>query len=401
MSTIADDLPDSSHCDLALIEVLRHQIEVGGVLSFREFMELALYHPNLGYYCKNLRTIGPSGDFVTSVSQTPVFGWLLACQFVEWTENRDFDAEARPVWVEAGAHTGQLALDILDFCQREFPKTYQKLCYEIVEPSPRRQMAQRERLAAHQDRLHWTRSWDDYDPHSLSGVIFSNELLDAFPAERVSWDADAKQWFAWGVTLEKGELSWCRLPNPQAASVERWNRTFSPALTAHLPDGFTTELNPDAIQWWHQAASRLKQGHLITIDYGLREEEFFAPHRHQGTLRAYCQQRQSSDLLARPGDQDLTAHVNFSQIERAGWEEGLKTVSLLSQETFLTQIIKTTMERRPQSPLLHPNHVKAFKTLVHPSHFGRAFSVLVQEKDPGVPTKQPHHQQPLNEYPPS
>jgi SAM-dependent MidA family methyltransferase len=143
-----------------------------------------------------------------------------------------------------------------------------------------------------------------------------------------------------------------------------------------LPDGFTIELCPAAQQWWARMAKCLKTGYLLTFDYGLETEEFFQPHRAQGTLRSYSQHRLVADVLANPGQQDITAMVDFTAVRTAGENAGLKTVANETQARFLTRIVQ---ELRPTDAAgWPPKKIRQFHTLTHPEHMGRAFRVLVQ-----------------------
>ena len=356
------------------------QVIKTGPLLFSEFMELALYHPSEGYYCKGLDQVGIRGDFITSVSTGGLFGALLCEQFLEWEQSPCLKLGQPRHWIESGAHDGQLAADILDHCKIAAKSVYTELKYLIIEPSARRRQAQEQTLAAHLSHVSWCHSFDDLADHSIEGIIFSNELLDALPVDRISWDPSSSSWFPWFVTVNDSKLAWCRQPGPYPKEIHQFSDSVPAAIRAHLPNGFTTELGVAAAKWWSEAAKKLKRGMLLGIDYGLREEEFFAPHRYEGTLRAYSKHRQSTDLLLNPGQQDITAHVNFTRIEQSGLEAGLSSKGLQSQEAFLMGVVKNLMTLKPQSPLLEKERLRPLQALVHPSHFGRSFSVLIQAR---------------------
>ncbi len=144
-----------------------------------------------------------------------------------------------------------------------------------------------------------------------------------------------------------------------------------------LPDGYTIETSPAAENWWREAAGVLTRGKLVTIDYGFTGDEQFSPARTNGTLRAYFRHHVTDDLLANVGEQDLTAHVNFSAIQKAGEAAGLKTDFFGTQSKFLTEILKSQISN-PKSQISIPP--RQFQTLTHPEHFGRAFRVLVQSR---------------------
>jgi SAM-dependent MidA family methyltransferase len=337
-------------------------------------MELALYCPKLGYYETKKDSVGRRGDFYTSVSVGNLFGELLAFQFAEWLGELKSQSPKLKI-VEAGAHHGQLARDILTWLHASRPALYGKLEYCIVEPSEHRQKWQRETLKSFDGKVHWL---SELGPNRFDGIVFSNELLDAFPVERYGWDASQKRWFEWGVSAEGERFAWAKIekaPDKLPALIIN----LPAALLNLFPDNYTVETNPAAESWWRAAAQSLSHGKLMTVDYGLTDDELFLPSRKNGTLRAYFQHRFADDLLAQPGQQDLTAHVNFSAIQRAGEEAGLKTVFFAAQANFLTQIMGRTLDDKHFGEWSF-GRARQFQTLTHPEHLGRAFHVLIQSR---------------------
>jgi SAM-dependent MidA family methyltransferase len=355
--------------------ILRQELEAQRVISFARFMHLALYCPNSGYYEQTERRIGRTGDFFTSVSVGPLFGRLLAFQFAHWLEALG----AREV-TEAGAHNGQLAADILGWLRQARPRLFEQLRYHIIEPSASRRDWQQTKLADFAGHVEWVEDLPRLPARSWNGVMFANELLDAFPVHRLAWDAGGQRWREWGLAWERDQHVWCFMPEDAPAS---WAEELAPAglevppeLRAVLPDGFLVELAPTARQWWRDAAVSLHRGKLLTFDYGLTAEERLLPERAQGTLRAYRGHRVASDLLAAPGEQDLTAHVNFTQLQAAGEAAGLRTEGFVGQAQFLTEVAREFWREAP--PTQH--EVRQFQTLTHPEHLGRAFRVLIQSR---------------------
>lgn len=347
--------------------------QAGGAIPFVRFMELALYAPRLGYYERNRQAVGKRGDFYTSVSVGPLFGELVAFQFAEWLAELD-----GPVQIaEAGAHDGKLAADVLNWLERFQPALFARLEYVISEPSLPRREWQAARLTPFPGKVRWM---DGFVPDSLRGIIFANELLDAMPVHRLGWDAGKRAWFEWGVTTAQDGFAWQRLESGPAPAVLALLPTLPAELQAVLPDGFSTEVSPAATGWWAGAAAALSEGWLVTDDYGLLAEEFLLPQRAAGTLRGYHQHRFADDLLARPGEQDLTAQVNFSTIRQTGEAAGLHTEGFMSQRQWLTQIMGRTGQRSGDFEPWDSGRVRQFQTLTHPEHLGRAFSVLVQRR---------------------
>jgi SAM-dependent MidA family methyltransferase len=318
-----------------------------------------------------------------------LFGELLAFQFAEWfleleVQNRRLEASGTDVnrlqIIEAGAHDGRLAADILHWFERRRPDLLDRVEYCLLEPSPTRQSWQRQTLAPFAPRVRWTEQLPrplTQDSRRLT-CFFSNELLDAFPVHRVGWDAKSKRWFEWGVANDSEKFVWARLPITHHAS--RITESFPSAILEVLPDGFTTEVCPTAENWWREAAAWLPHGKLLTLDYGLESEEFFTPQRTHGTVRAYHRHKLSDDLLARPGEQDLTAHVNFTAIKRAGESAGLRNETDITQARFLTDIAQRAWGEGSNFGSWTPERTRQFQTLTHPNHLGRAFRVLVQTK---------------------
>jgi SAM-dependent MidA family methyltransferase len=363
---------------------ITQEISAHGPISFARFMELALYCPVYGYYEREQDTPGRAGDYFTSVSVGSLFGELLALQFSEWLEEvlklqargPRSGAQGREQIVEAGAHDGRLAGDVLGFLRQERPGLFERMEYWIVEPSERRRAWQERRLGEFGHKVRWVRQLSELTT-GVRGVVFSNELFDAMPAHRFGWDARQGRWFEWGVSLQSERFVWARMSNsPMAPPLSgHWE-----ALLGALPDGFTLDIAPAAEAWWRAAASRLDEGRLVTIDYGLTEEEFFAPERRDGTLRAYWRHRQGADVLARPGQQDITAHPNFSAIRAAGEEAGLDTETFTTQEEFLMRIAARLWEERAGLGQWTPGRARQFRTLTHPQLLGRPLRVLVQRR---------------------
>jgi SAM-dependent MidA family methyltransferase len=413
-----------------LSEIIRREIAQCGVLPFARFMERALYCPNHGYYEAKKDNPGRRGDFYTSVGVGEVFGQLLAVQFAEWLSGvRSAEcglpsiASERRMGVrivEAGAHDGRLAGDILGWLRANRPELFGQMEYWIIEPSAVRQEWQRETLKDFAPRVRWLSRFNDLSSIAVAtedsttprcnGIIFSNELLDAMPVHRFGWDAKNKKWFEWGVALDGEKFVWARtltphshpslrsyggqaalpvLRSPDFIGTEggRTPQLDLPSSILHLPssllemlpDGYIIEVCPAAENWWREAADMLEHGKLVTIDYGLAAEELFSPGRQNGTLRAYYRHHVSDDLLANVGEQDLTAHVNFSAIQKIGEEAGLKTESFQTQAQFLTQILAKASQANSLGEW-SPARSRQFQTLTHPEHLGRAFRVLVQTR---------------------
>jgi SAM-dependent MidA family methyltransferase len=344
-------------------------------------MELALYHPAHGYYEQpRLNQTGRRGDFYTSVSVGPVFGELLAYFIIAQTREL-----SRPLdIVEAGAHNGQLARDILQTLQTTAPDLLAHTHYRILDPSPSRRAAQAETLKAFPNQVIWANNLDDLADNSQRGVILSNELLDAFPVHRLGWSAAERAWFEWLVDWQDDTdaPTWYRTdPADLPPGLKPHLPLPSAELAALLPDGFTTEICPAAPTWWRTAARKLNAGCLLTFDYGLEALDFLTPERAQGTLRAYRNHRLVDNPLLNPGGQDLTAHINFTALREAGEQTGLTTLHDEAQARFLTRVLAQASAVKGNHAFgWSPAKIRQFQTLTHPDHLGRSFRVLAQQR---------------------
>ena len=356
-----------------IIGIIEDEVKLHGAVPFARFMELALYCPNFGYYERPEESPGRRGDYYTSVSVGPLFGELLASRFAGWLAalpdgNRQI--------LEAGAHDGQLALDILRRLRTHQPGVLDSLEYWILEPSARRQQSQEKTLNEFEGHVRWFESWDTLPPDGVCGVIFSNELLDAIPIHRLGWDVARGKWFEWGVALADGRFVWTKLKTIEAGIPVP---VLPNELLAVLPDGFSTEVCPAAVEWWRRAARTLRGGKLLAFDYGLTAEQFFTPERKAGTLRAYHRHHATRDILERAGEQDITASVNFTAIQNAGESAGLVTETFATQAQFLTDIV-AALANEPRFNEWFSPLARQFLTLTHAEHLGQSFQVLVQRR---------------------
>ncbi len=313
----------------------------------------------------------------------PVFGQLLAARAAIWLDQLRPHATRPLQLVEAGAHHGWLAGDALGWIRQCRSELFEALEYHILEPSPTRQECQRAQLKEFLPCLRWHSSWDRLQQATggVCGVIFSNELLDAQPIHRFAWDRAQGAWFEWRVGLGEEHFESIRSHAPVDKEFLRELAERVPSeLQRVLPDGYVVEVSPMAEQWWETAARALRRGWLLTFDYGYDDETALMPGRTAGTLRGYRRHQAVSDVLANPGTQDLTAHVHFGRMRRAGEAAGLKTEFCGEQGRFLTQCVADILYS--DQSLFHSDaaRLRQFKTLIHPDHFGRSFRTLVQSR---------------------
>jgi len=210
------------------------------------------------------------------------------------------------------------------------------------------------------------------DGRKPAGVFFCNELVDALPVRLI--EARNDDWLERCVTVDERDLTW----TVNEADAEL--RLAIGALPLVPIDGFRTEIGLAARSWANQAAGFLRRGYRLTVDYGFPASAYYAPFRRDGTLTRYRQHRRGDDVLHAPGEQDITAHVDFTALARAGENAGLETLGLVDQMHFLVGIVQDHVERGGRSVDLGSD-VQAWQTLTHPEHLGERFKVLIQARD--------------------
>ena len=356
----------------ALTTILRERIARAGPMPFRDFMDAALYHPQHGYYASGRARIGRGGDFFTSVSIGPLFGALLARQFAEmWTL---LGGPAEFAIVEQGAHRGEFARDVLTALKVNAPACFAATRYRIIEPSENLRAVQTETLR--EFTVQWFPTLDALP--AFTGVHFSNELLDAFPVHAVVWDGAG--WRETHVRFEDGRFTFTDLAvmsGPLIAAL---------AQLPPVPEGYRTEINLAALEWIDALAAKLTRGFALVIDYGFSRAEYYRPERTAGTLTGYAQHRRVDDLLAAPGETDLTAHVDFTALAGRACDAGLRVAGFTDQHHFIVALGALHFPATiPDSPA-NQRDLRAFKTLMHPQMLGRSFQVLAMEKGGVSPT---------------
>jgi SAM-dependent MidA family methyltransferase len=368
-----------------LRELIADRIGTSGPISFAEFMELSLYHPELGYYARAARKTGRAGDFFTSVDVGPIFGEMLARQLAEmWRilasaksgERAEAFGEGGPNpqslsfdLVEAGAGDGRLSRDILDAAQHADPDFYSAIRLSLVERSAAARAAQPGTLGTHATILEYSAA---AVPERITGVILANELLDALPNHSVVMSENGlREVF---VDVHKG------------AFVERLEDPSTPRLAEYLsragavmPVGARAEVNLAAEDWIKSTSRSLAKGFMVIIDYGHHEAELYGGSHATGTLASFKQHTQLSDCLQAPGECDITAHVDLTAVTRAAERSGLTVLGLLDQTYFILGLGIGDLE----SMSLHQR--LAMKTLLLPGGLGSTHKVLIFGKDVGTP----------------
>ncbi len=351
---------------------LAHRLREAAPIPFRAFMAAALYDPDDGYYSRHIRSVGRRGDFSTAATLDPALPQAVAAWLTEGWRQR---LAPRGHVIEIGAGDGSMAEGVA----RALPLlTRRKLRYQIVEASPPLAAVQSERLARFGKRF----AWHDAVPSALAALgggslIFSNELVDAFPATLLRWDSTDEHWDE--PDLHAAPDGWSLGPGttytpPPGSSIAaaKWRRSPTSEPNRERPtahprpqpaDGTLIERHDSYFEWlaaWLPAWSR---GEMLTIDYGDTFPELYH-RRPRGTLRAYfAQQRLGSlaEVLARPGRQDITCDVDFTELATRAAVLGLESDALATQREFIT----SALGRAVHSPAADPHGAGvAFKTLV-------------------------------------
>ena len=327
--------------------LLRSRIEAeisagGGWLPFARYMQLALHEPGLGYYASAAQKFGAAGDFVTAPELGSLFGRTLARQLREI---------GGPV-LELGAGSGALAEALL----REGG-----FDYRILETSAELRARQERRLGA---RVEWLERL----PERIRGVVIANEVVDAMPVHAVAWRADGI--LERGVGVSQGRLEWRERPATGELLRE--------ARKIEVPVPYESEIGLAARAWMRTLCERLEQGVLLVIDYGFPRHEYYHPQRAAGTLMCHHRHRAHADPFLRPGEEDITAHVDFSALARAARAAGAEALGYATQAQFLVNcgITEVLGEANLANALHYAPIAAEAQKLLSPAEMGELFKVL-------------------------
>lgn len=341
---------------------LRRRIARHGPVGFDEFMAVALYHPHGGYYASAANRTGQRGDFFTSVSVGPVFGKLLAAQFLEMCALLGHPADF--TLVEQGANDGQLLADILSVWPESKPRVI------IVEPLEQRRAAQCDTLAPWKDLVRHVAHEEELPP--FTGVFFANELLDAFPVKLLA-RVDG-QWLERRIGHEEGRFVFVDAPF-----------TGEPPVVTNEVSRFATEVCPSLGPWMRSVAGKLQRGWMLLIDYGHSARVRHHPARAAGSLAAYRAHQRVDDPLTDPGTRDLTAHVDFTAVARAAETAGCQLAGFADQHHALSALAEAVFPAMPEQALSADaaREMRALRQLLHPESMGTSFKFLALSKSAG------------------
>ena len=350
---------------MELKEIIKEKIKSAGPISFKDFMEMALYYPSLGYYTSERNTIGIQGDFYTSSTVSNAFGAMIAKEIEKrWKE---FSEKTISI-VEYGAGTGFQSHDILDYFKINNEELFSKLNYFIIEKSEALIKKQKSHLI---EKVNWINKIEDISP--INGFVISNEVPDNFAVHQVIMEDELMEIF---VDYDDG------FKEIKVRAGEDLIKYFK-ELNVQLPFGFRTEINIEATKWISSIAQSLKNGFVITIDYGFLSNELYSSRRREGTINCYYKHTINYNPFINIGEQDITTHINFSALNHWGKKHGLISEELINQATFLNN--NGLIEYLQQSINDEEDIVSAIRKIGLIKNkllmeMGDKFKVLIQEK---------------------
>jgi SAM-dependent MidA family methyltransferase len=351
-----------------IVDLIRRE----GPIPFSRYMAMCLYEPELGYYARPREQFGKAGDFYTSSDVHALFGRLLCRQFVEFWQT--LGSPATVDLIELGPGRGLFARDVLDWAAKKHPEFLRVLRYRLVETSPWLRQRQQERLAEFVTTGQVTIDSDFPSALARCGdalVVFGNEFFDALPVEVLTADGELR------VAETDGALTEQTVdPRPQVLEyVDRYG--------VHPPAGGRVEVSLAGLEWMHRIAAAFansRRGFALFIDYGYTRPEQLAG-RHLDTLMTYRQHRAGGNPYEAPGEQDITAHVNFTALRAVACQGGLDDLALLTQSQFLMGVGEPTQFAEAFEDCHLPQEqakvAMQLKHLVTPAGIGEIFQVLL------------------------
>jgi len=343
-----------------------------GPITFEAFMDMALYEPGLGYYSSEDTEIGRAGDFYTSQHLHPAFGALIARQLEEMWQIMGKPADFHIV--EPGAGAGLMCMDIMRYLESR--EMFQSLAYTIAEVNPSLELKQRKLLARFTGRISWVSSLKELG--EIKGCVLSNELLDAFPVHLIEMQDNLHEIYVTFDGIDFREIK----GTPSTKALAEYLNDFS----LQLPKGYRTEINLRIKEWLETAGAALSRGFILTIDYGYPAQDYYSEERNRGTLLGYYRHQVNENPYSNIGEQDLTAHVNFSSLKRWGEKIGFSTLGFCQQGNFLISLgIDEIIRELYEDSKDYLFEVAKIKRLIFPGTLGETHKVMIQFKGEGVP----------------
>lgn len=357
---------------MSILQTLNSLLTQRQAIPFVEFMQLALYAPGHGYYSSGLQKLGRQGDFITAPELTPLFGKALANQCQQVLMQLE-----SPVLFEFGAGSGALCVAILEHLEKQncLPETYY-----ILEVSANLQHRQRElinqKIPHLAQRVTWLERWPQVP---FNGVVIANEVLDAMPVHRFM-KTDEAIMESYVALDEQQHLVELFKPCENQRLLDYINNRLSLSNAPYL-----SEVNLFIDDWILNLNQMLHQGVVFLIDYGFPRHEYYHPDRNQGTLMCHYQHHSHPDPLMHPGEQDITAHVDFTHVAEAGHQAGFHISGFTNQASFLLANGLLSLLNSLDSELELVHAKQAIKQLTLPSEMGELFKVIALSKNVDIP----------------
>ena len=353
--------------------------ESDSALPFDEFMELALYHPNYGYYTSARKRVGSDGDFITSVSVGKCFGMILAHHFAPIIESMASNSD-EVVIVELGAEEGDLAKDVMGTLSELLNDSiFKRLRYIVVEPFvAKRAELHSKFISGGLDKFEVISNFSELSVKNC--ILIANEVLDAIPVKRVRWNGN--EWVeicVSAVDCGEGQGLVATEKNIESLALKEIVKDYPTTLT----EGFTVEVNLRLNDFFADIFPAAEILYGCLIDYGLEADEIFDPGRKNGTLRAYSKHGIIDDPLSLPGRIDLTSHVNFDHASSVAKDCGFEVSSITDQYHFLVKSAEPWLleiEKGGDPNAETAKLLRQFKMLFHPSVMGQNFKVMEIKK---------------------
>ncbi|SFS49693.1 class I SAM-dependent methyltransferase [Marininema halotolerans] len=364
-----------------LVEAITAEVmdSVDHRIPFARFMERALYHPEQGYYQRDRQKIGREGDFYTSTQVGDLFGIAIGRGLNILAQNFPLDQP----WsvIEVGGGDGRLMEGVVQVLARK-EKVAQPRIW-MIESSPYHRRLQRERLSEAPLSVKWVSKIEEIPQYPT--IVLSNELIDALPFHRLRWRNG--DWREIWVSVDQERSRFVEVEGP--VSEEQIHHMAKEKERIRLPEeGDEIEISLSGRTWIQNVGSWLHQGFILTIDYGGIDEEIRELSRGTGTTRGFQKHRIVEDILASPGEIDLTANVSFTSLQTWGEEVGLRSYWYGSQSHYLleTGILDEVSFGQDTDPFSNEaKRRRAFRQLALPGGMGDSYRVLIQAK--GIQSK--------------
>lgn len=369
--TLPEPSPEAKAHSAQLTERIRKHLKRHQEMSFADYMNLALYTPNLGYYSGALPKIGRQGDFITAPEISPIFSRCLARQALQVLQQ----LEQRNI-VEFGAGRGVMARDILLELQNEALKNYY-----IIELSADLRATQQQTLSTLPEDLFKKVIWLDELPRKpIEAVVLANEVLDAMPVERIKLEADNALIAQVTFNENKQVFEWLYVPITET-SMQKFANSVLQNIGKPTQQGYKTEINLNIRPWIKSLSEFLSKGLVLLVDYGYNRTEYYQPARSMGTLRCHYQHLAHSNPFFYPGLQDITAHVDFTEVAESGFDAGFKIAGYTTQAHFLMGSGLLEMSFDADAPVTEQIKIaQQIKTLTLPNEMGENFKVIALTK---------------------